>query len=159
MDVKSPSLQQLYRDWERWRGARRFPSRANIDPLALRYILGDLSLVEVHREPLRFFYRIHATASTERMGFDLTGKFLDQCADDTRREIVNGGLTACLESRKPLSAYNERTMASRVAGHLEVLILPFSSDGENIDLIAIGTNFCPTDPLRRPAAAVATTCN
>jgi hypothetical protein len=55
------------------------PSRADIDPLDLRFAIGNLILVDaIEAEPLRFRVRLHGTNLSERMDFDLTGKMLDE---------------------------------------------------------------------------------
>ncbi len=151
MDLKSEALRCLYRDWERWRGARLFPDRFDIDPLELRYILGNLSLTDVFYDPLRFFYRIHATSSAERLGFDLTHKSLDALPDQSVREILRQGLTQALEARAPILRSQERVMATKEFGFIEALILPFSRDGRTIDMLATGTHFdVPKYSVLRP---------
>lgn len=141
MEPKSEALQHLYRDWERWRGTRAFPDRSNIDPLELRYILGNLSLIDVHYDPLRFFYRIHATSSAERLGYDLTGKSLEAFPDPAVRKILWQGHAEALDQRAPLCFARERVMATKEFGYIEALVLPFSRDGRVIDLLATGTYF------------------
>ncbi len=142
MELKSSELQQLFREWESSRGTRLFPSGADIEPLSMRYILEDLTVVDVFYDPLRFFYRIHASASAERIGFDLTGKFLDDLPDANLRATMQGTLLTVLQKRAPhLISYSNRPVAGAVTGDLEVLALPFSSDGQTIDMIAYGTHF------------------
>ncbi len=141
MDVKSPSLQRFYRDWQTWRGVRAFPTRADIDPLNLRYILGNLSLVDALRDPLRFFFRIQGTASVDRTGFDLTGKTLDVMPNDTLRNIMHTNLIRALESRAPLLVFHESLSMYKVYGHLEVLVVPFSDDQSIIDMLVIATHY------------------
>lgn len=141
MEAKSPTLKRLHRDWNKWRGARAFPSRANVDPLELRYILGNLSLIDVLRDPLRFFFRIQGTASVERTNFELTGKTLDALPNEMLRDIMHKNLVQTLEKRAPLLIFHERMAMYRVVGHLEVLVLPFSSDQETIDMLIIGTHY------------------
>jgi hypothetical protein len=45
--IINPRLQQLYASWLAKRGGRRFPARADFDPIELRFILGNLILVDV----------------------------------------------------------------------------------------------------------------
>jgi hypothetical protein len=140
-EARAEALQQLYRDWQRWRGTRALPSRSDVDPVELRYILGELSLVAVSYDPLRFFYRVHATASAERIGFDLTGKSLDALSDEAVREAMRVGLTLAVERRAPLCLSRERVVATKEFGFLEVMVLPLSSDGEVIDMLLVGAHF------------------
>jgi hypothetical protein len=142
MELRSPHLQRLYRDWQSWRGTRQFPSRADLDPAALHYVLGNLTVVDVFYNPTRFFYRAHATSSAERAGFDLTGKFLDALPDETLRATIRDNLLPVLKKRAPhLVSYYGRPVSGLMTGDLEVLVLPFSSNGQTIDMIAYGTHF------------------
>jgi hypothetical protein len=142
IEKRAAILQRLERDWEKWRGTRAFPARESVDPVKLRYILGNFSLVEVLYDPMRFRFRLHATSSVERLGIDLTGKYIDEAMPDTpARAIVLDNLRQGVERRTPLWICHERMMANKVYGRVEILLLPFSSDGQTIDLLGLGTYF------------------
>jgi len=141
MDIKSPTLQRFFQDWQTWRGTRSFPARSDIDPLRLRYILGNLSLVDVLRDPLRFFFRIQGTASVDRVGYDLTGKTLDALPTQTLRDIMHANLVRALDGREPLLIFHESMSMYKGFGHLEVLVLPFSSDQNIVDMLVIATHY------------------
>jgi hypothetical protein len=141
MDIKSPTLQRFFQDWQTWRGTRAFPARSDVDPLSLRYILGNLSVVDVLRDPLRFFFRIQGTASVDRTNFDLTGKSLDVLPNETLRNIMHNNLVRALEKRAPLLIFHESMSMYKVFGHLEVLVVPFSSDQDIIDMLVIATHY------------------
>jgi hypothetical protein len=137
----SPLLQRLRLDWERWRNGRPFPSRQDLDPLELRYILGNLSLIDVLYDPVRFRYRLHATSSVERLSEDLTGKLIEAIPGRPGRAAVLENLCCALESRAPFWICHERMTANRARGRIEVLVLPFSSGGRVVDLLGVGTYF------------------
>lgn len=52
-----PNLVQLFHHWQTMRGTRPMPRRADFDPASLPLLLGNLILVDVLRDPLRFRYR------------------------------------------------------------------------------------------------------
>ena len=54
------------------------PARADFDPLDVRYALGCLSLIEVHRDPLRFYFRLDGTKQVDLFGVDCTRRYLDE---------------------------------------------------------------------------------
>lgn len=140
--LRSPSLQRLYEDWSAWRGKRALPSSADLKPASLPYMHGNLTVIQVSYNPTRFFYRLHAPTSAERAGFDLTGKFLDMLPHEGLRETIKESLRGALSKRAPhLVSYYGRPVAGLKMGDLEVLVLPFSSDGQTIDVIAYGTHF------------------
>ena len=149
MELKSPSLQRLYEDWTRWRGARAFPARGDFDPLNLKYVLGNLSITEVFYDPVRFIYRIHGSASSGRLGFDLTGKSLDALPQPTYQAFIREHFLETIINRKPSAKLRERVLANNDQWFLEAIVLPFSSDGQTIDMLMTGTKF---DVPKRQAA-------
>jgi hypothetical protein len=61
--IVDPLLQRLYDYWQERRSPRSMPSRSDIDPVDMRFILGNLLLVDVLAAPLRFRIRLHGTTS------------------------------------------------------------------------------------------------
>jgi hypothetical protein len=142
MDMRSPGLERLYRDWHAWRGSRAFPAPADLKPASLPYVADNLTVIQVFHNPTRFFYRSHADSSAERAGFDLTGKFLDALPNEALRATIKSSLMTALSKRAPhLVCYYDRPVSGLGIGNLEVLVLPFSSNGHTIDVIAYGTDF------------------
>ena len=64
-----PLLQRLYSYWLARKGERRFPERGDIDPLDFPYLLGNILLIDMVRNPLRFRFRVHGTEMTRRARF------------------------------------------------------------------------------------------
>jgi IS5 family transposase len=56
---------------------RELSSRADINPLDVKYILGNLSLINVACEPLQFTHRIHASDLSQRTDTKMTNKSTD----------------------------------------------------------------------------------
>ena len=62
LPIKHPKLQQLYDYWSVKRGERKMPSRADIDPLDMTFVMGNVILVDVIAgEPPGFRIRLHGT--------------------------------------------------------------------------------------------------
>jgi hypothetical protein len=141
IDVRSSLLRRLYSDWSTWRGSREFPSRRNFDPLDTTYIIGKLSLLDVRYQPLRFHYRVHATEFATRLGFDMTGKGLDQYPDAEYRAIVEEHFVSVIERRQPSVRRRERQRRDGRIWSYEVLVLPLSADGARIDMLMSATEF------------------
>jgi hypothetical protein len=135
LTIKSSLLRQLHRDWESRRRGRRMPARADFDPVDLKYILGNLSLIDVLGDPLRFRFRIHASNVAGRVGFDLTGKEVELIANPHYRKLVRDHFLAVVERRAPVLEFRDRVMADNICLRCEVLALPLSDDGEAIDRI------------------------
>lgn len=130
------ALLQLYRYWLSKCGAKRFPSRTDIDPLDFRFALGKVSLVYITSNPRRFRYGLVSTTLTERLGYELTGKFVEDIREDDVRKYVTGLYMRALAARLPIYEKSRRYFDHRSWNH-EALVLPYSSSGDEIDLLMI----------------------
>ncbi|MBX6321162.1 MAG: PAS domain-containing protein [Rhodospirillaceae bacterium] len=52
--IEDERLRRLFAYWREKAAGRIGPARRDIDPLDFHYLLGDIALVEVLRNPLRF---------------------------------------------------------------------------------------------------------
>lgn len=138
LNIRTPLLQRLYRDWENRRCGREFPARADFDVLELGYIVGSLSLLDVLYHPLRFRFRVHASRVTERVGYEMTGKDLDDLPARDTRAMVREHYAAVVEQRAPIVQMRERQIVDDRIISCEVLALPLARDGTTIDMIMSG---------------------
>ena len=120
------------------------PARADFDPLNVRFALGYISVIEVHRDPLRFYFRLDGTKQVELFGVDCTGRYLDEVmpAEHTEMATESCGMAVALGEPR----YHQRKILfhERLIDY-EIVILPFSSDGERVDLLMTG--IVPDHPL------------
>jgi hypothetical protein len=144
--IKHPKLRQLYDYWDGRRGGRPLPSRGDIDPVDMRFAIGDVILADViEGDPLRFRIRLHGTNLSERTNFDLTGKMLDEMPAPEFRELVNRSFRKVVRTREPMHVIADRLLDGRMQRY-EAILLPLSSDGGRVDRLMIGMIF---DPPRR----------
>lgn len=138
MRIEHPKLQQLFDYWGSKRGARKMPSRADIDPLELGFIIGNVILVDViEGDPPRFRIRLHGTNLTERVGYELTGKLLDELPQIEFRELSRLSFTKVSNTGKPLQARRDRILDERPRRY-ETIILPLSGDDARVDMLICG---------------------
>ncbi len=141
IQLQSPRLQRLYRDWNDRRQGREFPARADFTPYDLKYILGNLSLIDVGYDPLRFRYRLHATKLADRMGHEMTDKSVDDIPDPGHAAQARAHFTEVVERRVPTAYIRDPSLItqnepySHVTYNSEVLVLPLSTDGITIDML------------------------
>jgi hypothetical protein len=122
------------------------PSRADLDPIDIRFVIGDLILADVIDEtPPRFRIRLHGTNLSERTSFDLTGKMLDEMPAPEFRELSYRSFRKVVRTGEPLHAIADRVLDGRTHRY-EAILMPLSSDGEAVDRLLIGMIF---EPLRR----------
>ena len=138
LEIKTPSLQRLYQDWEDRRRGRAFPSRSDFDVLDLGYIIGNLSLLDVCYAPLRFRFRLHGSRVTERVGYEMTGKHVDELPTPDMRELVQRHYEQVIKRRVPIVEVRERQIVDDRVLPCEVLAMPLSSDGDTIDMLLSG---------------------
>jgi hypothetical protein len=132
-----PRLKGLLDYWRGKRSAGRLPARADIDPLELKSLLGNINLIEVVPQSdgrRRFRYRLFGTEFVFYHGGDLTGQWVDQIGNTVYRQelaalyehVVATGATPMLSYDYILDSRRHRFQA---------VILPLASNGRDIDMI------------------------
>ncbi len=142
-------LLRLYRYWDEQRQGRRFPGRDDISPIDFAYALGRVSIIEVRRDALRFFYRLVSSRLTEHLGYEMSGKFVDDIPDIEMREFTRAFYERALEGEAPLHEAGTFVVSGQRWWH-EVLVLPLASDGGNIDMLLIYRNTLPPVEVTPP---------
>jgi hypothetical protein len=127
--MKHMATRDLYCYWDSLRGARTAPERVDIDPGAIRRILGDTFIVEVD-EPRTYPFRLAGTRLCAMMGHELRGSsLLETWTDADRREIAR--LLAAVSD--DLAAVVIGAGGTSNQGHaldLELLLLPLRHRGK-----------------------------
>jgi hypothetical protein len=74
---RSPMVQALHAWWLQHRRGDEPPDRNDLDPLDVKSVLANLFISEVEHAPFRIRYRLVGTKAVQVIGFDLTGRYLD----------------------------------------------------------------------------------
>ena len=133
-EFRDADLRRLLALWNEKRGARFAAARADMDPTALRFILGNVLLVDVLSPPVRFRYRLVGSNLVTRIGFDPTGKLVEEHPEPEFRQAALKIYHQMIETRAPYQGRFDQPFDGRTR-RFEVLLLPLSSDGEAIDMI------------------------
>lgn len=141
LEIRTAALQRLHRDWDARRNGREFPARRDFDVLDLKYIIGQLSLLDVRHDPLGFRFRLHGTGIAQRVGYDMTGKDIDDLPAAPVRDGALAHFTAVVERRVPLVEFRDHNFVDEGVIGSEVLALPLSRDGVAIDMLMLGVIF------------------
>jgi hypothetical protein len=139
-DIRTPALRRLLGDWQERRRGREFPARADFDPADLKYLLGSLALIDVEQDPPRFRFRLHGSRIGQRVGYDMTGKPVDTLPPAVG-PLVLRHFAAVMEARAPRVEIRERALIDDGIADCEVLVLPLSRDGAEIDMLLVGMSF------------------
>jgi hypothetical protein len=138
LPIRHPKLRRLHQYWESKRAGRKMPSRADIDPLEMSFIIGNLILIDVvEGEPLGFRIRLHGTNLVERVKYELTGKMLDAMPQAEFRELSRRSFTKVSDTGEPLHAHRDRILDGRLWRY-ETVIMPLSSDDVRVDMLLCG---------------------
>jgi hypothetical protein len=132
-----PQLVQLYGYWDRKRAGRRWPTRGDIDPVEMRFALGNIDLVEITYDPLVFLFRISGSNIDRDEGFNMQGKTLDEYPLPQHREAVRRTYFKVLDSGAPNYEELERFDEGQSVRYGR-LILPLSDCGSRIDMFLMG---------------------
>jgi hypothetical protein len=132
-----PQLVQLYDYWDLKRDGRRWPTRDAIDPVEMRFALGNIDLVEIGYDPLVFRFRISGSNIDRDEGFNMQGKTLDDYPLPQHREAVRRTYLRVLESGEPDYEELERFDEGQTVRYGR-LILPLSDCGTRIDMFLMG---------------------
>jgi hypothetical protein len=133
-DLHDVRLRDLYDYWSARREGRRWPARRDIDPVEFRYLLGNVILVDVRHDPVRFRVRLHGDKLARLAGYDLTGKLLDELPVREHREFAIARCGALVASGEPAVSQHECLLIDRPRQY-EALWLPFSEDGERVTML------------------------
>lgn len=142
--MRSDVLRRLVAHWQRMRGDRRMPARADFDPLDVRFAIGYISLIEVHRDPVRFYFRLDGTKQVDLFGVDCTRRYLDEAMPKEHVAMAVASYTDVVEHAVPRYHRRQITFHQRLIDY-EVVILPFSNDGERVAMLMTG--IVPGGPL------------
>ncbi len=141
IEIRSPDLRRLHDHWEACRNGRELPSRADFDVLDLKYIIGKIALLDVAYDPLRFRFRLHGTSISRRVGYEMTGKAVDEIPSAALRTKMRDHFARVVERRAPVVETRERETSDNGIVDCEVLVLPLSGDGDIIDMLMVGLVF------------------
>jgi hypothetical protein len=145
--LTEPRLHRFFAYLEAKRGTREFAARRDIDPLDFGYILGNVLLLDVLYEPLRFRYRLIGSNLSAKTGYDLTGKFVDDHPDAEYRAYVAARYAETVLSRRPTSG-NYEVVMDRKLKRYQSLRVPLSGDGRTIDMLVAAVILGRTPPAR-----------
>jgi hypothetical protein len=75
---RSKMVRALHAWWLAHRGSSGIPDRADLDPAALKPLLPNLFIADIEAEPFRIRYRLVGTKAVQVIGFNITGRYLDE---------------------------------------------------------------------------------
>ncbi|MEX0696609.1 MAG: PAS domain-containing protein [Dongiaceae bacterium] len=135
--ITEPKLVRLYDYWQAKRNGRSYPSRADIDPTEMTFVLGNIDLVEISGDPIVFTFRLSGSNIDRNEGFNMQGKTLDEYPLPEHRDTIRRTYLDALSSGEPHYELLDRISDDKLQRYAR-LILPLSRDGQAIDMFLIG---------------------
>ena len=124
--MKHSSSREFFAYWDKKRGTARAPDRADIDPAAVRDLLGDIFVLSC--EPsLGFPFRVAGTRVCALAGSDLKDRSFSALFTVASRGEIEDIITCVVEETLPAIAGITATTESGAKAHLELLLLPFNA--------------------------------
>ena len=124
--MKHPSSRQFFAYWDAKRGHARAPDRSEIEPSAVRELLGDIFVLGYENEA-GFPFRVAGTRVCALLGRDAKdSSFSALFAEESRREIEDIVTYVAEEMLAAVAGLTATSEDGRTA-HLELLLLPFNS--------------------------------
>ncbi len=124
--MKHPASREFFAYWNHKRGDAQAPDRSDIEPEAVRELLGDIFVLSYDAAG-GFPFRVAGTRVCALAGCDLKDRSFSALFDDASRNELEEIVTAVAEEMLPAIAGLTATSKRGVLTHLELLLLPFSA--------------------------------
>lgn len=131
--ITHPGVRLLLDYWLERRGARSMPSRADVDPIDLRDLLGRMHLLDV-LGPRQFRYRVYGSRITNPDVRDMTGRTTMDYDDKAFAELVTTHLQECVDERAPVYRHIVGQLQDAPYEYYR-LTLPLSADDRSVDML------------------------
>ena len=120
-----PEAEALVEYWLHERGGRLLPDKDALNPLKLRRWIGDISIVELHDGPKKFYVKLHGGKTQQKIGNDLTRRYFEDALDAKTLEFAIAPYRAAYEALRPTHSLFVPKLYPSVFTKLERLVLPF----------------------------------
>ena len=124
--MKHPASRQFFAYWDGKRGDARAPDRSDIEPAAVRELLGDIFVLSCEAEA-GYPFRVAGTRVCALLGRDVKDQsFASLFAAQSRHEIEEIIAVVADETLPAIAGLTATSPRGQVS-HFELLLLPFNS--------------------------------
>ena len=124
--MKHPSTREFFAYWDAKRGAARAPERSEIEPGAVRELLGDIFVLS-YDATSGYPFRVAGTRVCALLGRDLKDKSFSALFDAPARRQIEEIIAVVAEEMLAAVAGITATTPDGSLAHLELLLLPFNA--------------------------------
>jgi hypothetical protein len=147
----APALAFLQDYWNRKRGARAMPARADIVPAEMKAYIRAIVLVDALPDFADFRYRMIGSDITEHMLSDATGKTVREAFARYGESAIEGAIAGYAHVARhhvAMRLYGSAAWLYQPHLDFESLHLPLSDDGVAVNMILSAVTFMPAAGLR-----------
>lgn len=126
--------------WRERRGNRQAPARRNIKPMEIPSLLPIVHLIDVQDDPLAFRHRLVGTEIVEKVGRNVTGKWVDEALYGKALRDVFDGLAAVAWEVRPYRRLARLDYHDRPWLGMESLEMPLLDDDGRVNMILRGAS-------------------
>lgn len=151
--LSNPVLSSLEEYWQRKRGQRAMPARADINPAEMKANLGWVVLVDALPDLSDFRFRTIGTRVSDYFPPHSTGKLVSEAFASYGETVVRLMLASYRKVAREkivLHAWGAADWARKEFLDFEALYLPLSDDGVTVNMVLSGLTFELASPLKRP---------
>lgn len=132
-----PRVRRFYEYWQSIAPPGRLPGRQHIAPEDIVPLLPLVWLLEVHRDPLRFRYRLVGTAVGKSLGRELTGRWMDEAQPEsvTVPELRDRYRYVSETGRPTWRRGRTLWLRDPIHRRVENCFVPLAADGKTVDMI------------------------
>jgi hypothetical protein len=132
-----PLVRQFYEHWISIASPGQLPGRQHIAPEQMVPMLSRMWMLDVHRNPLRFRYRLYGTALVRSLDREVTGRWLDEVQPETvLNPVLRDRYRFIVETGRPTwrrgQSFWYRDPLHRM---IENCFTPLAADGQTVDKI------------------------
>lgn len=124
--MKHPSSREFFAYWDGKRANARAPDRSEIEPQAVRGLLGDIFVLSCEADA-GFPFRVAGTRVCALFATDVKDKSFSALFAPTARREIEQIISAVAEDMLPAVAGVTATSERAAQTHLELLLLPFAA--------------------------------
>lgn len=124
--MKHRSSREFFAYWDKMRGHAAAPDRSDIEPSAVRELLGDIFVLAYDAEA-GYPFRVAGTRVSALLGRDLKDQSFSALFAAGARRAVEDIIAVVAEETLPAIAGVTATSETGETAHLELLLLPFST--------------------------------
>lgn len=133
--LASQVLRDVFAYWQRRRGTRPMPARADIEPMDIPQLLPHVFIHDVIAAPRDYRARLLGTAIGERYGQDHTGKLIGDIFPEPTLSLVRRIFGTVVGERRPAHATGPVVWRHDEYSVFEAVFLPLADDAGNVNMI------------------------